>query len=86
MATFKTIILNVMAHWYKEKAIQLGENLPLYQFASYFVYDKPRIIKQIGIFLIRFLGHKRLAKDLNDFYGVDFKEFYSLLNRRNDQV
>ena len=50
------------------------------------VYDKPKILKSIFIYLIGILGHKRLAKDLNHFDGVNFKEFYSLLNKRNDQL
>ena len=48
MDTFKRIVLNVMTHRYKEKAIEKGENLPLYQYAAYILYDKPKVFAKIG--------------------------------------
>lgn len=80
METFKKIVLNVMAHRYKKKAIHIGENLPLYQYVAYLMYDKPRLLKNIGVYLINLLGHNRLARDLKCFENVSFEEFYSLLN------
>jgi hypothetical protein len=65
MATHKKILLNVMAHRYREKAVKLGENLPLFQYLGYFLYDKPRIMKMPFIWVIKHLGNNaRLAKDL----------------------
>lgn len=55
--TFKWIVLNVMAHWYKSKLVEVGENLPLYQYLAYIVYDKPKFIANMGRFFLNVLGH-----------------------------
>lgn len=48
MDTFKRIVLNMMIPRYKSKVIEIGENLPLYQYLSYILYDKPKFIANFG--------------------------------------
>ena len=70
MDTFKRIVLNVMVHRYKTKLIEVGENLPLYQYLTYILYDKPKFISTAGRMMLNLLGHSWLAKDLDSFESV----------------
>ena len=71
--TFKRIVLNMMIPWYKSKVIEIGENLPLYQYLTYILYDKPKFIANLGWFFLNFLGHSWLAKDLDSFESSTFE-------------